>query len=216
MKTEISIYSDVVCPWCYIGKKRLENAIEQWKVTHPSDSIQVNWKPFELNPDISSDGEDRVAHMVKKFGSLERIRSMTGRVADIAKEDGLFFSNLDKGHQPNTFILHALIRKAKQYDKESQLAEIFFRNFFSDGKNLSDESVILESLREAGIPETEFSSVKEDKLLLSEIEREEIEGKNMGVTGVPFYIFNEKYAVSGAQPVELFLQVFDRLESEGA
>lgn len=74
----------------------------------------------------------------------------------------------------------------------------------------------MESLREAGIPETEFSSVKEDKLLLSEIEREEIEGKNMGVTGVPFYIFNEKYAVSGAQPVELFLQVFDRLESEGA
>lgn len=80
---------------------------------------------------------------------------------------------------------------------------------------MSDESVLLEALREAGVPDTELSSVKEDKLLLSEIEKEEIEGRNMGVTGVPFYIFNEKYAVSGAQPSELFLEVFDRLQSEG-
>lgn len=108
-----------------------------------------------------------------------------------------------------------MIRKARGYGKESKLAEIFFRNFFSDGKNLSDESVLLEALREAGVPDTELSSVKEDKLLLSEIEKEEIEGRNMGVTGVPFYIFNEKYAVSGAQPSELFLEVFDRLQSEG-
>ncbi|TGK12885.1 DsbA family oxidoreductase [Leptospira fletcheri] len=214
MKTAISIYSDVVCPWCYIGKRRLESAIEKWKETHPADEIQVEWKPFQLNPDLPPEGTDRDAHMVSKFGSLERVKSMTERVAEIAKQDGLEFHNLEKGHQPNTFLLHTLIRKAKKYGKESELAEVFFRNFFSEGKNLSEDSVILASLKEAGVPESELAAVKADDRLIAEIESEETDGKQMGVTGVPFYIFNEKYAVSGAQPVDLFLQVFDRLKAE--
>ncbi|TGK07587.1 DsbA family oxidoreductase [Leptospira semungkisensis] len=214
METTVSIYSDVVCPWCYIGKKRLEQAIEAWKANHPEDKIQVSWKPFQLNPDLPDEGEDRELHMVKKFGSLDRVKMMTQRVTDIAKEDGLQFSNILQGHQPNTFLLHALIRKARNYNKEAELAEIFFSKFFSESKNLSDDSVIKEGLAQVGMPEIELENVRNDAKLLSEIANEENEGKIMGVTGVPFYIFNDKYAVSGAQGPELFLQVFERLESE--
>ncbi|EMJ99038.1 MULTISPECIES: DsbA family oxidoreductase [unclassified Leptospira] len=214
METSISIYSDVVCPWCYIGKKRLEKAIESWEVDHPGDKIVVEWKPFQLNPDLPEKGEDREAHMVKKFGSLDRVKMMTQRVSDIAKEDGLQFSNILQGHQPNTLLLHALIRKARTYGKESELAEVFFQKFFSEEKNLSDDLIIRESLTQVGVPASELDEVRKDPSLFSRIETEENEGKMLGVTGVPFYIFNEKYAVSGAQPVDLFLQVFERLQSE--
>ncbi|MEI1277906.1 DsbA family oxidoreductase [Leptospira venezuelensis] len=214
METNISIYSDVVCPWCYIGKKRLEKAIESWESNHPEDKIVVEWKPFQLNPDLPEQGEDREAHMVKKFGSLDRVKMMTQRVSDIAKEDGLEFYNILQGHQPNTFLLHALIRRARNYGKEAELAEVFFEKFFSEGKNLSDDSIIRESLTQVGVPASELEEVRKDPSLLARIETEENEGKMLGVTGVPFYIFNEKYAVSGAQPVDLFLQVFDKLQSE--
>ncbi|TGL63490.1 DsbA family oxidoreductase [Leptospira sarikeiensis] len=214
METTISIYSDVVCPWCYIGKKRLEKAIESWESDHPEDKIKVSWKPFQLNPDLPEDGEDRESHMVKKFGSLDRVKMMTQRVSDIAKEDGLEFANILQGHQPNTFLLHALIRKARNYNKEAELAEVFFEKFFSQGKNLSDDSVLKESLTQLGIPESELDEVRNDPALRSQIHTEENEGKMLGVSGVPFYIFNEKYAVSGAQPSDLFLQVFERLRTE--
>lgn len=210
----MTIYSDVVCPWCYIGKKRLESAIEAWKVQNPGDQIKVSWKPFELNPDLPESGENREEHMVRKFGSLDRVKMMTQRVTDIAKEDGLNFSDILGGHQPNTFLLHALIRRARNYGKEAELAEVFFRNFFSDGKNLSEDSVLEEALQEVGIPKTELETVRKDEALLSEIKTEEIEGRELGVTGVPFYVFNEKYAVSGAQPSDLFLQVFEKLKTE--
>lgn len=121
-----------------------------------------------------------------------------------------------EGHQPNTFLLHALIRKAKEYRKDSILSEIFFRKFFAEGKNLSDTNIILESLREAGIQEDNLYSVQKDTTLLQEVREEERKGRELGVSGVPFFVFNEKYVVSGAQESNLFLQIFDRLEGENS
>ncbi|EMJ98034.1 DsbA family oxidoreductase [Leptospira alstonii] len=216
VETKIAIYSDVVCPWCYIGKKRLEDAISLRKKSHPDDIIEIEWRAFQLNPDLSPEGEDRVLHMARKFGSMDRVKTMVQRVADIAKSEGLSFSTEQVGHQPNTFLLHALIRKAKETGKASILSEIFFRKFFAEGKNLSDTNIILESLREAGMNEEDFYSVKEDEILLKEVHEEELKGRQLGVSGVPFFIFDEKYAVSGAQESDLFLQVFDRLESENS
>ncbi|UOG34367.1 DsbA family oxidoreductase [Leptospira noguchii] len=214
METKIAIYSDVVCPWCYIGKKRLEDAISIRKKSHPDDKIEIEWRAFQLNPDLAPEGEDRVLHMTRKFGSLDRVKMMVQRVADIAQTEGLPFSVEQAGHQPNTFLLHALIRKAKETGKASQLAEVFFRNFFSEGKNLSDSKIILESLQEVEMTEDDLNSVKTDEALLKEIYKEEMKGRQLGVSGVPFFVFNEKYAVSGAQESNLFLQVFDRLEQE--
>ncbi|EJP17528.1 DSBA-like thioredoxin domain protein [Leptospira interrogans serovar Grippotyphosa str. 2006006986] len=214
METKIAIYSDVVCPWCYIGKKRLEDAISIRKKSHPDDKIEIEWRAFQLNPDLAPEGEDRILHMTRKFGSMDRVKMMVQRVADIANSENLPFLLEQKGHQPNTFLLHALIRKAKEYGKDSILSEIFFRKFFAEGKNLSDTNIILESLREAGIQEDDFYSIKENTILLQEVREEEQKGRELGVSGVPFFVFNEKYAVSGAQESNLFLQVFDRLESE--
>ncbi|AKP24617.1 Polyketide synthase [Leptospira interrogans serovar Manilae] len=214
METKIAIYSDVVCPWCYIGKKRLEDAISIRKKSHPDDKIEIEWRAFQLNPDLAPEGEDRILHMTRKFGSMDRVKMMVQRVADIANSENLPFLLEQEGHQPNTFLLHALIRKAKEYGKDSILSEIFFRKFFAEGKNLSDTNIILESLREAGIQEDDFYSVKENTILLQEVREEEQKGRELGVSGVPFFVFNEKYAVSGAQESNLFLQVFDRLESE--
>ncbi len=214
VETKIAIYSDVVCPWCYIGKKRLEDAISIRKKSHPDDKIEIEWRAFQLNPDLAPEGEDRILHMTRKFGSMDRVKMMVQRVADIANSENLPFLLEQKGHQPNTFLLHALIRKAKEYGKDSILSEIFFRKFFAEGKNLSDTNIILESLREAGIQEDDFYSIKENTILLQEVREEEQKGRELGVSGVPFFVFNEKYAVSGAQESNLFLQVFDRLESE--
>ncbi|EKO06241.1 DsbA family oxidoreductase [Leptospira interrogans] len=214
METKIAIYSDVVCPWCYIGKKRLEDAISIRKKSHPDDKIEIEWRAFQLNPDLAPEGEDRILHMTRKFGSMDRVKMMVQRVADIANSEDLPFLLEQEGHQPNTFLLHALIRKAKEYGKDSILSEIFFRKFFAEGKNLSDTNIILESLREAGIQEDDFYSIKENTILLQEVREEEQKGRELGVSGVPFFVFNEKYAVSGAQESNLFLQVFDRLESE--
>ncbi|WP_025179824.1 DsbA family oxidoreductase [Leptospira interrogans] len=214
METKIAIYSDVVCPWCYIGKKRLEDAISIRKKSHPDDKIEIEWRAFQLNPDLAPEGEDRILHMTRKFGSMLRVKMMVQRVADIANSEDLPFLLEQEGHQPNTFLLHALIRKAKEYGKDSILSEIFFRKFFAEGKNLSDTNIILESLREAGIQEDDFYSIKENTILLQEVREEEQKGRELGVSGVPFFVFNEKYAVSGAQESNLFLQVFDRLESE--
>ncbi|QOI32911.1 DsbA family oxidoreductase [Leptospira interrogans] len=214
METKIAIYSDVVCPWCYIGKKRLEDAISIRKKSHPDDKIEIEWRVFQLNPDLAPEGEDRILHMTRKFGSMDRVKMMVQRVADIANSENLPFLLEQEGHQPNTFLLHALIRKAKEYGKDSILSEIFFRKFFAEGKNLSDTNIILESLREAGIQEDDFYSIKENTILLQEVREEEQKGRELGVSGVPFFVFNEKYAVSGAQESNLFLQVFDRLESE--
>lgn len=216
METKIAIYTDVVCPWCYIGKKRLEDAISLRKKSHPDDTIKIEWKPFQLNPDLDPEGEDRVLHMTRKFGSMDRVKTMVQRVADIAQTEGLPFSVEQAGHQPNTFLLHALIRRAKETGKDSALAEVFFRNFFAEGKNLSDSKIILESLQEVGMTENDLSSVKTDEALLKQIYEEEMQGRQLGVSGVPFFVFNEKYAVSGAQESNLFLQVFDRLEQENS
>ncbi|EMN02834.1 DsbA family oxidoreductase [Leptospira noguchii] len=216
METKIAIYSDVVCPWCYIGKKRLEDAISIRKKSHPDDKIEIEWRAFQLNPDLAPEGEDRVLHMTRKFGSLDRVKMMVQRVADIAQTEGLPFSVEQAGHQPNTFLLHALIRKAKKTGKASQLAEVFFRNFFSEGKNLSDSKIILESLQEVEMTEDDLNSVKTDEALLKEIYEEEMKGRQLGVSGVPFFVFNEKYAVSGAQESNLFLQIFNRLEQENS
>ncbi|AJR12751.1 putative polyketide biosynthesis dithiol-disulfide isomerase [Leptospira interrogans serovar Linhai str. 56609] len=214
VETKIAIYSDVVCPWCYIGKKRLEDAISIRKKSYPDDKIEIEWRAFQLNPDLAPEGEDRILHMTRKFGSMDRVKMMVQRVADIANSENLPFLLEQEGHQPNTFLLHALIRKAKEYGKDSILSEIFFRKFFAEGKNLSDTNIILESLREAGIQEDDFYSIKENTILLQEVREEEQKGRELGVSGVPFFVFNEKYAVSGAQESNLFLQVFDRLESE--
>lgn len=206
----------MVCPWCYIGKKRLEDAVELRKKSHPDDTIEIEWRAFQLNPDLSPEGEDRLLHMTRKFGSPDRVKMMVQRVADIATADGLPFSVEQAGHQPNTFLLHALVRKAKEFGKDSVLSELFFRNFFADGKNLSDPNIVSETLKEAGLDENLLESVKNDETLLQEIQEVETRGRQLGVSGVPFFVFNEKYAVSGAQETNLFLQVFDQLEKENS
>lgn len=216
VETKIAIYSDIVCPWCYIGKKRLEDAISIRKKSHPDDKIEIEWRAFQLNPDLAPEGEDRILHMTRKFGSMDRVKMMVQRVADIANSENLPFLSEQEGHQPNTFLLHALIRKAKEYRKDSILSEIFFRKFFAEGKNLSDTNIILESLREAGIQEDNLYSVQKDTTLLQEVREEERKGRELGVSGVPFFVFNEKYVVSGAQESNLFLQIFDRLEGENS
>ncbi|PJZ69764.1 dithiol-disulfide isomerase [Leptospira perolatii] len=216
MNTEISIYSDVVCPWCYIGKTKLENAIQIWSSDHPGDRFTIQWKPFELNPHIPTEGEDRVQHLAKKFGSVERVKAIVKRTAEVAKSAGLEFKGSEEGRQPNTLLLHALVRRARNYQKESELAGVFFRKFFSEESDLTNERTILDCLKEVGISEAEFAEVKNDQNFLKEIALEEEEGRNLGITGVPFYIFNDKYAVSGAQESELFLKVFEQLEREGS
>ncbi|RHX82241.1 DsbA family oxidoreductase [Leptospira yasudae] len=216
METKIAVYSDMVCPWCYIGKKRLEDAVELRKKSHPDDTIEIEWRAFQLNPDLSPEGEDRVLHMTRKFGSMDRIKMLVQRVADIATADGLPFSVEQAGHQPNTFLLHALVRKAKEFGKDSVLSELFFKKFFADGKNLSDPNIISETLKEAGLDENLLEAVKNDDALLQEIQEVEMRGRQLGVSGVPFFVFNEKYAVSGAQETNLFLQVFDQLEKENS
>ncbi|XDD50375.1 DsbA family oxidoreductase [Leptospira sp. WS92.C1] len=214
METKISIYFDVVCPWCYIGKKKLEDAIGIRKQSHLEDSIQVKWKTFQLDPDLPMEGEDRELYLTRKFGSMDRVNTIIKKVEKIAKGEGLPFSSEQKGRQPNTFLLHALVRKAEEIGKDSDLVEIFFRNFFAEGKNLSDSQVILDSLNQVGMGKEDLNFVKQNEGFRQEIRKEELDGRRSGVSDVPYYLFNEKYAVSGTQESSLFLQLFDHLEKK--
>lgn len=210
-KIKIDIVSDVVCPWCYIGKRRLEKAIDTLK---DKFEFELEYHPFELNPDTPLTGVNQQEYLTKKFGGDERYHQLTNHVTTIAQGEGLQFDFAKQNVLPNTRDAHRVIQLAKQEGKQPEAKEAFMSAYFEHGVDLSKQENLVNVAVKVGL-----SKEKVEKLLSSdegaqEVALEEKEMQKLGITGVPFYIINNKYGVSGAQPSASFIQAFEDIGSK--
>jgi predicted DsbA family dithiol-disulfide isomerase len=207
----INVVSDVVCPWCYIGKRRLEKAVEALADTYDFD---ISYQPFELNPNLGPEGVNLKHYLTDKFGGEERYAQLTQHVTQVAKEEGLFFNFDSQPVSPNTRMLHVIIQYAKEYGLQNQIKEAFMKAYFEDGVNLSAKESIITVAESVGLLRSSIEPLFENASLKNDIERREKEMQNLGITGVPFYIINNKYGISGAQPTADFIKVFTAMRLE--
>jgi predicted DsbA family dithiol-disulfide isomerase len=194
----IDVVSDVVCPWCYLGKARLELAIAE---VQDEVGVDINWRPYRLNPDYPPEGVDQKAALAAKLGGEERVVSAHKMLTDLGREVGIAFNFDAIKIGPNTLDAHRLIHWAVTEDREKQdrIVDALFKANFEEGKNVGDHSVLLDIAEKAGLDRTVIAALlasdADGDLIVAEIEA----AQKMGVTGVPFFIFDQQYAVSGAQ-----------------
>ncbi|SHH80264.1 DsbA family oxidoreductase [Flavobacterium johnsoniae] len=201
---KIEIWSDIMCPFCYIGKRQLETALEQF----PDNDFEIEWKSFQLDPTITPEpGKDVYTYLAERKGmTVEQSKEMHKGVAERAKSVGLEY-NFDKAVISNSLEAHRIIQLAKTKNLGDEIEEIFFKAYFTEGRDLNDGPTLIELAEKAGLDKNDVLEVlKSDNLYLKEIEHDIEEAQQIGVQGVPFFVFDRKYAVSGAQPVEAFVQ----------
>ena len=199
---------DVICPWCLVGRRRGERAVEQLAGRH---EIQVTWKPFQLNPWMPAEGMDRAAYRAQKFGSVERASAGDNRLTEIGRTEGIDLAFDRITRTPNTFDAHRLIWLARQQGREIEVVDALFRAYFQEGKNVGDHAVLTELASEAGLDADEVRRFLDSEEGVSEVEEEESIGRSLGIDGVPFFLFEGKYAVSGAQPPEVMVDVIEQV-----
>ncbi len=209
---KVEIWSDVMCPFCYIGKRKFEKALSEFE---GKEAVEIEWKSFQLNPDQITDPAKSINQYLSeiKGWSLEQAKEMNERVSGMAKEVGLNY-NLDKSIVANSFDAHRLIQLAKRKNLGDQMEEALFKAYFIDGKNTADHETLIALAGEAGIDETEAKAILDSGIFADEVEADiELAGQ-IGVRGVPFFVFDRKYAVSGAQPPEVFLETMKKALGE--
>lgn len=201
---KIEIWSDIMCPFCYIGKRQLETALEQF----PNDNIEIEWKSFQLDPTIEpQSGKDVYTFLAERKGiSVEQSIEMHKGVVERAKSVGLDY-HFDKAIISNSLTAHRIIHLAKKNNLGDEMEEIFFKAYFTEGRDLNDAQTLIELGTKAGLNSDEVKEVVENEnLYLNDVHSDIQEANQIGVQGVPFFVFDRKYAVSGAQPVEAFVQ----------
>ena len=190
----IDVVSDVVCPWCYVGKKRLETALD----LVPEVPTELRWRPFQLDPTIPPQGVPRAAYMEKKFGSLDKIAPIHARLNALGHEIGIPFDFAAITISPNTLDAHRLIRWAFG-ERQDAMVETLFRAFFVEGKNLADHDVLADLAGSADLLRAEVRAALDTDEDMATVNREIAAAQELGIQGVPFFIFGQKYAVSGAE-----------------
>jgi len=209
---KIEIWSDVVCPFCYIGKRVFERALAQLPY---SDEIDVVWKSFQLDPTMPTDAAmNHLEHLSEKKNiSLAQAREMFDFVTQRAKEEGLNY-NLHQSISTNSFRAHVLIQFAKEKGKGDEIEEVLFKAFFIDGKNIGDIHTLVQLGEEIGLNKEEIITIFDNDKYAYEVKSDIEEARQIGVTGVPFFVLDRKYAISGAQPEEAFLQTIQKAFEE--
>ena len=209
----IDIVSDVVCPWCYIGKRHVEQAISQWRAKHPGAAVNVRWHPFQLNPDLPLEGTDRNGYLEQKFGGPQRAKEIYARVAAAGRNAGLELNFDGILKQPNTLAAHALIAYAQTADDGAHadaVAERLFKAYFIDGEFIGDLEVLVAIAVDCGLDAAATRVVLSERATLDQIAALDVSVREQGITGVPFFIFNLKVALSGAQPPEVLLEAMEK------
>jgi predicted DsbA family dithiol-disulfide isomerase len=217
----IDIISDVVCPWCYIGKRQIEAALALYAQQHPgADRPQLTWRPFQLNPQLPSEGMSRQDYVVQKFGAA-RSKDIYARVAAVGAEYGIAFAFDRIARQPNTLAVHSLIALAGAHGQQTdalqdRVKEAFLRAYFLDGVDLTETQNLIAIATGAGLDRAEVEQCLADPKSRQTVEQEDQRARAIGVQGVPFFIFNGKVAVSGAQGPEALLDAMRQAETETA
>lgn len=207
---KIDIVSDTVCPWCFIGKRKLEKALAE----RPDLDVEITWRPFQLHPDMPLEGADRKEFIAKKFGSHERAKDLYNNVKMAGEAVDIPFEFEKIKRSPNTLDSHRLLRWSESAGCQDAMAEILFRRFFIDGEDLGDRSVLVAAAAEAGMDDTLVARLLEEGADLDTVAQEDQMAREMGISGVPFFIIDNKYALSGAQDPASFLAAFDQIEAE--
>ena len=210
---KIDIVSDVVCPWCYIGKRRLEKAVA---ALNDQYDFKIYYHPFELHPDLPASGQSQKEYLAKKFGGEGRYGQLTGNVERIAQAEGLHFDFNKQKVMPNTRKAHVIIAGAQELGKQVDVSERFFDSYFSKGIDLSiDENLITVAIG-AGIERNQIEMWLADEARFISVERNEKQLSSLGIHAVPFFILNDRYGLSGAQPTETFIQTVQEVGSKSA
>jgi predicted DsbA family dithiol-disulfide isomerase len=205
MKTlTIDVVSDVVCPWCYVGKRRLERALALLAVQHPDVDPEVRWHTFQLNPDMTPEGMARADYVRNKFG--DEGSAIYERVAGVGKEVGIPFAFDRIVRQPNTVVAHSLIAVSEPGMVQDAMVEAFFKAYFLDGLDLTQASVLLDIAESAGMDRAVAEQHLQNSALHSQTIDSDKAAREMGITGVPFFIFNRQVGLSGAHESETLLQ----------
>lgn len=208
----IDIVSDVVCPWCIIGYKRLEKALDML-----ADQIQANihWHPFELNPHMPQGGENLRSHLAGKYGTtLEGSIKARANLTQMGAELGFKFDYFDEMKMFNTFKAHQLLHYAREHNKEHELKMRLFSAFFGERKEIDQVEVLVKEAVAVGLDETESQSILEDERYAESVRIEEQKWLSRGIQGVPTFIVNNKYAVSGAQEPKALADMIMQAASE--
>lgn len=211
-KLKIDIVSDVVCPWCIIGYKRLEKAISELGI---ADQVEIEWQPFELNPGMPPEGQNITEHITEKYGStVEQQKESRDNMTDVGEELGFKFDYFDEMRMSNTFEAHVLLEYAKDFGKQTELKMRLITSFFSERKDVSDRAVLKQALLDVGLNADEALAKLDNEEARYEVRNKQGKWKNMGVNSVPTIVFNRKSAVTGAQPVATFKQILGELIAE--
>lgn len=202
---KIDIIVDTICPWCYVGKKRFEKALS----IRPQPDLEVGWRAFQLNPRMPEEGMDRREYVAEKFGGLERANTIHGSLVQAGAEEGIEFDFSKIDRTPNTIHSHRLVRYAAAFGVQTPVISAIFDAYFLEGQDIGQPGILADIAEAAGMergPTLEFLESDTDAATI--LAEDEL-ARRLGVNGVPCFIVDRKYAVSGAQSPEVLVQVFD-------
>jgi len=201
---KVAIVSDVACPWCYVGKRRLEKALKQWK----GAPVEVTWHPFQLDPNMPEAGLNRNMYLSNKFGDVDSAQVMVDRLVDAGEDEGITFNFGDKWLAVNTLPLHQLLHVAGEEGFKDVLKERFLKAYFDENLHLNDINVLYSVMSEFNWSAEKTKKVLDDDSIAYAVKQEITHYQQRGVSGVPFFIINDKFGISGAQPPNVFLDAF--------
>ncbi len=208
-KIKLDFISDVVCPWCIIGYKRLEKAISDLGI---QDWIEIEWQPFELNPDMPAEGENVREHITRKYGSTpEEGKRLEENITELGAELGFRFDFFNEMKIVNTRVAHILLGYAKDYGKQTELKMRLFEAYFNERKDISDRQMLIQQLQHVGLSSDEALLRLENDEVREHVKTTEAYWHSLGVSSVPTMVFNRSSALTGAQPVEVYKQVLAEL-----
>lgn len=201
----IDIIFDTICPWCYVGKRRLEKALAQRPLVRP----EIRWRPFLLNPDMPPRGIDRKTYLEGKFGGPYRVKQMYAAVAAAGEQEGISFDFEQIARTPDSLPSHRLIRLAASMGCAGLAVETLFSAYFTQGVDIGDESELLRIGMELGLARAAIGRALHDEEDTNKILSENGRSHRLGINGVPSYVFNDNYALAGAQESDIFLRLID-------
>jgi protein disulfide-isomerase len=212
-KLKIQIWSDIMCPYCYIGKRRIEGALE---VFPHAAHVEIEWKSFQLDANFIASTDDNMAeHLAEKYRKDKAwAQEMMDSMTQNAKSSGLDF-HFEKAIMANSFNAHRLLHLAKSYNKSNDLEEVLFKAYLTDGKDINNLDTLSELGMEVGLDKNEIDKVLQSDAYAEAVKQDIEMAQNVGVQGVPFFVFDNKYAISGAQHVETFVKTLEKVWDEG-
>ncbi len=204
---KIDVYADIACPWCYIGEKRLEQALSM----RPDLNVELQWRPFQLRPEMPKEGVAWSDFEREKFGGHERAQQIFARVTSVGAEDGIDFRFDRIQVAPNTQDAHRLVLFAREQAREWEAVSALFLGHFTEGRNVSDLDTLVAIGDAIGLDAGAVRDYLQSDRNVEAVAESQEEAYSVGVQGVPFYVFDEQYALSGAQPLETFLWALDEV-----